>query len=99
MEALLDHRLSPADLRILAALSSWRSSKDGFCHPSRANISKRCGGIEDRSVTRGIRRLENLGWVKLVKGGGRGLTNIYRIDTPQELISNPDADVIVSEKP
>lgn len=97
LEALLDQRLTRADLALLCALSSWRDQHSGLAKPTRRNLALRCGRMSERTISRGIARLERFGWaMRIGKTGGRNSPNLITVGTPDELI-NPDSADKVSD--
>lgn len=60
--AVFDTRLTPADVRILAALGTW-SDKQGWCWPKQGTIAEKTG-ISRQRVNEGIKRLAELGYLQ-----------------------------------
>jgi hypothetical protein len=77
------------ELLVLLALSDYADDA-GNCWPSMAAIAKKAR-IEERSARRIVRRLEEVGYVKTVIGGGRHGCNQYVI--------NPDPETPRTDSP
>ena len=60
-DLVADHRLSPTDVRVAAALMFWARGKD-HCWPSDGTIGARVGRSPG-TVQRSLRRLEAAGWI------------------------------------
>lgn len=79
--AVFDPAISPAALRVLAALCTY-IDKDGKCWPSVGTLSELLGeGYSARMVQRHLRALEDAGWIttELQPNGVGKSSNIYRV--------------------
>jgi hypothetical protein len=92
--AVFDERLTPMDVRVLAALGTF-SDRQGWCNPSQTTIAKRIGTARSW-VNASIKRLVDAGYVQAVKqykeGGAQGVS-LYRVLMD---LSAPDAVVDAS---
>ncbi|MBN1341508.1 MAG: helix-turn-helix domain-containing protein [Phycisphaerae bacterium] len=87
-------KLSAADLRVLVALSlhvngQWK------CWPAVATLSD-LTGLPPRSVIRSLRRMEALGILSTVRGGGRKAGTLEGQSSQYTFTPNPDLAVSVS---
>ena len=73
--AVFDLRLIHADIRVLAALSTY-ADKDGKCWPSEPTIASRTG-ISERHVRTCLRNLERFEYIEIERRPG--LSHMYRI--------------------
>lgn len=99
--AVFDERLSPFDVRTLAALGTY-SDKQGWCFPSQGEIARRCS-MSRQSVNSSIKRLVEHGYVQATQQvTERGQqVSIYRVlldlSAPESALSaagEPPAQVI-----
>ncbi len=90
--------MRPAETAAYLVLTAHANGRTGQARPSIERIARRAG-LTDRSTRRGIGGLERLGVVRVVRGGGRNLTNTYELIletlTPMSGFSpaNPDTGV------
>ena len=82
VEIFLDDRLSKTDLRVLGAIMSWRNKDTNLCHPSREQISERCG-LSESKISTATTRLVELGWLKKSGNGGRSMRCNYQFCVPE----------------
>ena len=73
--AVFDHRLSHADVRVLAALGA-HADKQGRCWPAVPTLAQKIG-LSERHVHRCLQALSKCGVVEIEKRPGR--SSIYRI--------------------
>ncbi len=73
--AVFDHRLSNADVRVLAALGTY-AGKDGRCWPAATTLSKRTG-ICERHIRTSLSRLAARGHVEIEQRPGQ--SSLYRL--------------------
>ncbi len=73
--AVFDHRLSHADVRVLAALGA-HADKQGRCWPAVPTLAQKIG-LSERHVHRCLQTLSKCGVVEIEKRPGR--SSIYRI--------------------
>ncbi len=73
--AVFDHRLSHADIRVLAALGTY-TGKDGRCWPAVSTLAQKIG-LSQRHVHRCLQALSKCGVVEIEKRPGQ--SSIYRI--------------------
>ncbi len=73
--AVFDHRLSHADVRVLAALGA-HAGKDGRCWPAATTLAQEIR-LSERHVRRCLKTLSDHGFVEIEKRFGQ--SNIYRI--------------------
>lgn len=71
-----DLELTPSDLRIAVVLSGYINTQDGRAWPSHATLAETTG-LNERTVTRGLKALVARGYLSLEKGNGRGRCNVY----------------------
>lgn len=71
-----DLELTPSDLRIAVVLSGYINTQDGRAWPSHATLAE-ASGLNERTVTRGLKALVARGYLSLEKGSGRGSCNVY----------------------
>lgn len=77
--AVFDERLTPFDIRVLAALGTY-SDKQGWCYPSQGEIARRCS-MSRQSVNTSLKRLTDAGYVQTtpqVTERGRQVS-VYRV--------------------
>ena len=60
---------------------SWRNKDTNLCHPSREQISERCG-LPVSKISNATTRLVELGWLKKTGNGGRSLRCNYQFCVP-----------------
>lgn len=84
VSAIFDLRLTPPELRVLAALSSYIDSASQ-CYPSIKRIAERLS-TDERHVRRRLRQLERAGYIEIELGAGIGrrgrATNTYLLCYP-----------------
>ncbi len=93
-------KLSAADLKVALALG-LHADRNWGCRPSVARVADR-SGLTERSTIRSLRRLEGLGLIQTIRGGGRGRASRYRVvanPDPAVTLSNPDPAVTLSRNP
>ncbi len=73
--AVFDHRLSHADVRVLAALGA-HADKNGRCWPATTTLANETG-MSERHARTSLRNLENIGYV--VTESRPGQSSLYRI--------------------
>ncbi len=73
--AVFDHRLSHADVRVLAALGA-HADKNRRCWPATATLATETG-MSERHARTSLRNLENIGYVETESRPGQ--SSIYRI--------------------
>jgi Fe2+ or Zn2+ uptake regulation protein len=77
--AILDEygqRLGPYGLAVYQALCRHANNKSQECWPSKALLARETG-MSFRSVRNALLRLEELGLIVIIPGGGEGNTNTY----------------------
>lgn len=62
MAALLDKRLTPRDITVIAALGTY-TDKHGWCYPSYSNVGKMLG-VSRQAVQRSVANLERAGYIE-----------------------------------
>ncbi len=94
--AVFDLRLIHADIRVLAALSTY-AGKDGKCWPSTPTLASRTG-ISDRHVRTCLRNLERLDYIKTKRRPG--LSSMYRIPRNWSAgVADPNPGTVVPPHP
>jgi len=76
VEIFADDRLTKTDIRVLGVIMSWRNKTTNLCHPSREQISERCG-LPLCKISTATTRLVELGWLKKIGNGGRSTHCVY----------------------
>ena len=90
----MDDRLSKTDLRVLGAIMSWRNKDTNLCHPSRDQISERCG-LPISKISNSTTRLVELGWLIKTGNGGRSMRCSYKFCVPDLGAKTvPDSDTV-----
>ncbi len=84
--AVFDHRLSNADVRVLAALGTY-AGKDGRCWPAVTTLSMRTG-ICERHVRTCLHRLAEHGYLEIERRPGQ--SSLYRL--PRNCTAGVDAN-------
>jgi hypothetical protein len=82
---LADRHLRPLDKLIYLVLK-FRQGRNGCAWPSLSRVAQDVGGVSEDTVRRSIGRLEEQGWLKIIRpeDQGRGKTNQYVTATPQK---------------
>lgn len=78
--AVFDDRLTPTDVRVLAALGTF-TNRQGWCRPSQTTIAKRIG-LNRSTVNVSIKALVAAGYVQTVKqarDNGAQTVSLYRV--------------------
>lgn len=88
VEIFMDDRLSKTDLRVLGSIMSWRNKSTNLCHPSREQISERCG-LSVHKISTATSRLVKLGWLEKSGNGGRSMRCVYKFKVPDLTESDP----------
>ena len=70
--AVVDHRLSRTDLAVLCALGTY-TNRHGECWPATTTLAKDIN-VETRAIRRGLRNLENCGYVETTHRQGHRST-------------------------
>lgn len=96
VEIFMDDRLSKTDIRVLGAIMSWRNKDTNLCHPSRDQISERCG-LPASKISTATTRLVELGWLKKTGNGGRSMRCNYQFCVPDLTIETVPESVTVTE--
>ncbi|MDH5573659.1 MAG: helix-turn-helix domain-containing protein [Gammaproteobacteria bacterium] len=89
VDIFLDSRLSKTDLRVLGAIMSWRNKDTNLCHPSREQISERCG-LPVSKISTTTTRLVKLGWMEKSGNGGRSMRCSYKFKVPDLTVADSD---------
>lgn len=82
VEIFADDRLTKTDLRVLGAIMSWRNKTTNLCHPSREQISERCG-LPLCKISTATAHLVELGWLEKRGNGGRSTHCVYKFCIPE----------------
>ena len=77
----------PLGPRAVLNLLNLRCNGSGVCWPAMKTIGREIGCTE-RSVQNYLAELIAAGFVELVRGGGRGLSNRYRLNLPVQNLEN-----------
>ncbi|MFN9294208.1 MAG: helix-turn-helix domain-containing protein, partial [Planctomyces sp.] len=77
----------PLGPRAVLNLLNLRCNGSGVCWPAMKTIAREIGCTE-RSVQNHLAELIAAGFVELVRGGGRGLSNRYRLNLPVQNVDN-----------
>jgi hypothetical protein len=77
----------PLGPRAVLNLLNLRCNGSGVCWPAMKTIAREIGCTE-RSVQNHLAELIAAGFVELVRGGGRGLSNRYRLNLPVQNVEN-----------
>lgn len=76
--------LAPTERLIMLALAD-HADDEGRCYPSILRLCQRTG-LSERAVQTNIKKLVDRGYVRIVRGGGKGNSNLYFVS------ANPAAD-------
>ena len=94
VEIFMDDRLSKTDIRVLGAIMSWRNKDTNLCHPSREQISERCG-LSASKISTATTHLSELGWLEKSGNGGRSMRCIYKFRVPDlSLLTVPELGTV-----
>ena len=84
-ELVAKHSTAKRSAKAILLALAHRADKNGFCYPSIRRIALDIG-VDQRTVQRGLRKLESMGELQILKhggkeptNGGRQWTNQYRI--------------------
>ncbi len=91
--AVFDHRLSHADVRVLAALGA-HADKNGRCWPATTTLANETG-MSERHARTSLRNLENIGYVETESRPGQ--SSMYRIPRNQAAGVEPNPGTILPE--
>ncbi len=90
--AVFDHRLSHADVRVLAALGA-HADKNGRCWPATTTLASTTG-MSERHARTSLRNLENIGYIETESRPGQ--SSMYRIPRNQAAgVVEPDPGTIL----
>lgn len=81
-QALDDSRITPALLKLLCVLSTYASTKDGYCYPKLRTLGHRLGHITPQAVSKNMQLLAAYGYVEIkprLGWDGRRIRNDYRL--------------------
>ena len=81
-QALDDARITPALLKLLCVLSTYASTKDGYCYPKLRTLGHRLGHITPQAISKNMQLLAAYGYVEIkprLGRDGRRIRNDYRI--------------------
>lgn len=87
--------LAPTERLIMLALAD-HADDEGRCYPSIQRLCRRTG-LSERAVQTNIKKLGDQGYVRIIRGGGKGHSNLYFVsanpasNAPKET-PNPAAD-------
>lgn len=98
VEIFMDDRLTKTDMRVLGSIMSWRNKDTNLCHPSREQISERCG-LSESKISTATTRLVELGWLKKTGNGGRSMRCTYQFCVPDLSIKTvPEIETVTESE-
>lgn len=77
-----DHRVSPAAVRLAVVIAGYVHRDTGDAWPSHARLAGDIG-MTDRSVRSLVDKLVSAGFITVTSGGGRKVSNRYRLTNPE----------------
>ena len=96
IRAAADRRILPAAMRVLLVVCSY-ANRAGLCWPSHENVGKALG-VSRQAAGRQIRKLRDMGYLKVVKNHTHGKTaQIIRIVYDETLSNNALMDSVKFE--
>lgn len=94
---LLDESLTPNDVKVYAALSSFQGNKD-HCWPSRNDIAERTG-ISPSGVTKALTELVDAGWIIRQTRCAESKSNVYYVLLEADLPEDNDPPIDEDDTP
>jgi biotin operon repressor len=96
IRAANDRRIRPAAMRVLLTVCSY-ANRAGLCWPSHENVGKALG-VSRQAAGRQIRKLRDMGYLKVVKNHSHGKTaQILRVIYDETLSNNALMDSVKFE--
>ena len=83
--------MTPRDKLVLVILAN-RANERRECWPSMGSLIDDTG-LSERSIQDAVKALARAGVLTIEVGGGRGRTNLYRLQTPQNMTNTPQKPV------